>query len=224
MQKLKALLVTSIVWFVWVYSVYHARASNNTIDVDLEKNTDTTKDCQETRKQLVLPSWWKLNDQCRSQKYVTLTWETNKDRMMELIMKMWHSQSTAEQWTQTSIVMERMHKIKKEMFVCIPYADSNMGISQKSWTTNNVGNVFHFDRWWSKSFTTLESGIDAIARYALNGKPLWLKKTIDQLTPATWEPWPYYATSPINWHNNTYNCLNMLYWKDVWTWFVFRVN
>lgn len=219
MQKLKALLITGIVWFVWVYSVYHARASNNTIDVDLEKNTDTTKDCQETRKQLVLPSWWKLNDQCRSQKYVPILpvpWMDRDERIINLFLWFWY---TFEEWKELWDVYRsawRIGRIRWEFLVCIAYADSSLGKSLL--TKNNPGNIWNNDRWDKQWFDSIERWVYAIAQ-TLNNKYLWNKSTLIELSlhemNKAWRPVDKFYASWKNRAMNVSNCLGLVHNKDV---------
>lgn len=102
---------------------------------------------------------------------------------------------------------EKKYKIKKELIICIAWADSHLWRRLKS--KNNIGNVGNNDRGQTIHYTTINDWIEAIYR-TLNNKYLWHKQTVWSLSPWGWWSKPFYATSPENWRNNVWNCLNTI--------------
>ncbi len=154
--------------------------------------------------------WRRLNSNGYSQKYTFLTWIGRDERAVELL------QSYGFEWQETRNTIKtisRIHRVYPETILCIIYADSSIGRFLK--TAHNYGNVFNTDSGRTKEFDNFEQWIDAIGRYWLNGKYLKHKTTIWQLSPATGEPWPYYATSSENWFINVSNCLGMIHNKQI---------
>jgi hypothetical protein len=118
--------------------------------------------------------------------------------------------------TQPFIDNETKYWIKKELAVCIAWADSHLGRALKS--TNNIWNVGNNDRWQVVHYKTIEAWIEAMYR-VLNNKYLWHKQSVWSLSVWGWGSKPYYATSPENRHNNVTNCLWVLlnqYIEDDW--------
>lgn len=223
MQKLKAFIICLFVWFIGIYSIYHVRASNDTQDIDLEKNTDTTQDCIDTRKKLMLPSWWKLNDQCRSQKYIKIIWEKREDRIIELFKWFWYSTWEANDLWDIYRSSWRIGRIRWEFIVCVAYADSSLG--KALLTKNNPWNVGNNDRWDKQWFDTIEKWVYAIAQ-TLNNKYLWKKSTLIELSlhemNKAWIPVDKFYASGKNRAMNVSNCLWMIHDKDVWLDFNYR--
>ena len=221
MQRLKALLITSIVWLVWIYSVYHARASNNNIDIDLEKNTDTTKDCQDTRYKLQLPEYRRLNEQCRSQKYINIYSDnfknnTREERVYTLFEWFWYSSWESRELWDVYRSAWRIWRIRWEFLVCIAYADSSLG--KVLLTKNNPWNVGNNDRWDKQWFDSIEKWVYAIAQ-TLNNKYLWNKSTLIELSlyemNKAWRPIDKFYASGRNRAMNVENCLSLIHNKDV---------
>lgn len=153
---------------------------------------------------------WRLNSNGFSQRYVHLQWSTKDERVIELLKA--YDFSGEEEWTIIKKIA-REHHIQPELFVCIMYADSSLGKFLK--TTHNYGNVGNNDRGDRVHFESFEQWVNAIGKYALNGKYLKHKYTVDYLSPALWKPGPYYATSPENRHINVTNCLGMIHNKHI---------
>lgn len=109
--------------------------------------------------------------------------------------------------TQPFIDNETKYWVKKELAVCIAWADSHLGRALKS--TNNIWNVGNNDRWQVVHYKTIEAWIEAIYR-VLTNKYLWHKQSVWSLS--VWGGWsqPRYATSLENWNNNVLNCLNTI--------------
>lgn len=112
--------------------------------------------------------------------------------------------------------------IKTEVLVAISYADTHLGLALKG--TNNVGNVWSFDRGGTNNYNTLAEWIAAIA-YTLNGKYLWEKQTIGDLSYAgdcVIRCDKVYATSNENWQANVLNSLSNIYQERQEPSFTFR--
>lgn len=153
---------------------------------------------------------WRLNSNGFSQRYVHLNGSTRDERAIELL------EAYDFPWEETWEMMKdlaRDYRIQPELFICIAYADSSLWRFLK--TDHNYGNVWNNDRGDRVYFNSTKQGFEAIAKYALNGRYLKHKYTVDRLSPALWKPWPYYATSPENRHVNTTNCLGMIHNKHI---------
>ena len=200
-EKLFVWFCTSIMitWSI-LFLVSHLSPVVSAVDIEIEGNLTNNKPTDR----------WRLNSNWFSQKYTELEWNTRDDRSISLLEAYWfdgvHTWSTIK-------TIARIHRIHPEMFICIMYADSSIGRFLK--TSHNYGNVWNNDRWDRVDFATMEQGINAIWRYALNGSYLKSKYTVDYLSPALWKPWPYYATSEENWHVNIMNCLWMIHNKKI---------
>jgi hypothetical protein len=110
------------------------------------------------------------------------------------------------------IKSEKKWRVKKEVALCIAWADSWLGAELK--TKNNIWNVWNNDRGDRVHISTLEKWVDAIFQ-TLNNKYLKYKQSIWSLSE--WWGWdaPYYATSPDNWDKNTRNCLGVIHWQEI---------
>ena len=92
------------------------------------------------------------------------------------------------------------------MIVCIAKADSNLGKSLK--TTYNIGNVGNNDRGDEVHMSSIEEGIEAIAK-TLNNQYLGTHSQVWQLSRGGGNlEGNVYASSPYNWNNNVINCLS----------------
>lgn len=123
--------------------------------------------------------------------------------------------------TQPFIDNEIKYWVKKELSVCIAWADSHLGRALKS--TNNIWNVGNNDRWQVVHYKTIWAWIEAMYR-VLNNRYLWHKQTVWSLSVWGGGSKPYYATSPENWNNNVLNCLNTILDPSITEERVFRVE
>lgn len=123
--------------------------------------------------------------------------------------------------TQPFIDNEIKYWVKKELAVCIAWADSHLGRALKS--TNNIWNVGNNDRWQVVHYKTIGAWIEAMYR-VLNNKYLWHKRSVWSLSVWGGGSKPYYATSPENWNNNVLNCLNTILGPSITEERVFRVE
>lgn len=113
------------------------------------------------------------------------------------------------------------YKIDPDMLVCIAWADTRLGQNLK--TRWNVGNVGNTDSGKTATYPSRYAGIEAIAKYALNGKYLKNKTMIKELTPAEGMPPPHYASSPVNWQRNVLSCLSDIKEKEIKSDYQFRL-
>lgn len=123
--------------------------------------------------------------------------------------------------TQPFVDNETKYWVKKELAVCIAWADSHLGRALKS--TNNIWNVGNNDRWQVVHYETIGAWIEAMYR-VLTNKYLWHKRSIWSLSVWGGGSKPYYATSPENWNNNVLNCLNTILDPSITEERVFRVE
>ena len=123
--------------------------------------------------------------------------------------------------TQPFIDNETKYWVKKELAVCIAWADSHLGRALKS--TNNIWNVGNNDRWQVVHYKTIEAWIEAMYK-VLTNKYLWHKRSVWSLSVWWGGSKPYYATSPENWNNNVLNCLNTILDPSITDERVFRVE
>ena len=107
---------------------------------------------------------------------------------------------------------EKKWKVKKEVWLCIAWADSWLGKYLK--TKNNIGNVWNNDRGDRVHISTLEKWVDVIFQ-TLNNKYLKHKQSIGSLSVWWGGSKPYYATSPDNWNVNVKNCLWVIHWVAI---------
>ena len=107
---------------------------------------------------------------------------------------------------------EKKWKVKKEVALCIAWADSWLGKYLK--TKNNIGNVGNNDRGDKVNISTLEKWVDIIFQ-TLNNRYLSHKQSIGSLSIGWWGSKPYYATSDDNWDKNTRNCLGVIHWVAI---------
>lgn len=221
-QKLLATIIALAITWVSIVWLKHTWAMNQEAMPDhtnLEANVDTTQDCIETRKQLALPDWWELNDECRSQKYVPILPDptaTRETRILAIFQWMWYTLEQSKELWDVYRSAGRIGRIRWEFMVCVAYADSSLG--KALLTQNNPGNVGNTDSWGKRSFATIEQGIYAIAQ-TLNNKYLWHKTTLMELSlydmRNAWMTIDYYYASWHNWSRNIRNCLGMVYQKKV---------
>ena len=108
--------------------------------------------------------------------------------------------------------------------MAISFADTHLWYATK-WT-NNLGNVWSFDRGWTYNYKTVEGGIEAIF-YTLNNKYLGNKQTIWDLSYAgscKIDCDKVYATSNENRENNILNTLSNIYQTQIDQNFLFRTS
>jgi hypothetical protein len=167
---------------------------------------------KEENKEVKQDRAWRVNSQWQSKSKEELWGNT----FYEILQAHW-LENTASHWMQN----ESKYKIKKEVPLCIAWADSGLGKYLK--TKNNFGNVWNNDRGDKVSYATAEAGIEAIYK-VLNNKYLWHKQSIGSLSVWGGGSKPYYATSKENWNNNVINCLTVMYWTNVDENFMFRIK
>lgn len=115
---------------------------------------------------------------------------------------------------------ERKYKIKKEVALCIAWADTGLGKQMKS--TNNIGNVGNNDRGNVVHMDSLQKGVEAIFK-TLNNKYLGYKQSIGSLSAGWGWTGHLYATSTDNWDKNTRNCLSIVHGVAITTDFKIRL-
>lgn len=147
------------------------------------------------------PTKWRVNKQGKSKSKEELKW----DSFDEIVKNHW---LPIDWWYD----MEKKYKVKKEVALCIAWADSWLGTYLK--TKNNIWNVGNNDRWNKVSYKTIENWIEAIFK-VLNNKYLKNKQTIWSLSFWWWGKSPVYATSTENWNINVINCLSTINWVQV---------
>ena len=184
-----------------------------------------------------------VKEEVVKEKFLSVTWQKEKVIIKEVIKESTHkwrvnsagiSKPKAElKWNTFSEISlahnipveywyeaEKKHKIKKEVALCIAWADSWLWRYLK--TKNNIWNVWNNDRWDKVSYATLYQWVEAIFK-TLNNKYLWHKQSIGSLSPWGWWDKPHYATSPDNWNNNLLNCLSVIHWIPINENYLFRL-
>jgi len=154
-------------------------------------------------------SKWRVNSEGKS-KHISELWGKTFEQVLQA-----HNLPT-----QPFIENEKKHWIKKELTVCIAWADSSLWKQLKS--RNNIGNVGNNDRGQVVHYATIEWGIEAIYK-VLNNRYLWHKQSVWSLSPWGGGNAPFYATSPENWNNNVLNCLNTILDSSINESFNFRI-
>ncbi len=95
--------------------------------------------CADKRKDLFLPEWWKLNEDCSSQKYIPMSplakMGSRDDRVIELFEGFGYDAKQATDLWDVYRSAGRIGRIRGEFLVCITYADSSLG--KALLTTNN---------------------------------------------------------------------------------------
>lgn len=185
----------------------------------------------------------KIKEEVVKEKFLSVTWQKEKLILKEVttnnihkwrVNSAWSSKPKAElKWNTFSEISlahnipveywyeaEKKYKVKKEVALCIAWADSWLGRYLK--TKNNIGNVGNNDRWDKVSYATLYDWVEAIFK-TLNNKYLWHKQSIGSLSPWGWWDTPHYATSKDNWNNNVINCLSVIHWIPVTENYLFRL-
>jgi len=116
----------------------------------------------------------------------------------------------------------KLYGIAPELLVCIAQADSSLGRYVK--TANNIGNVGNTDNGRTKTFATLEAGIEAIAQ-TLSNSYLGHYTTIGELSRGGGnQTGAIYASSPYNWNKNTLGCMSDILKQDIDEQYNFRTD
>jgi len=144
---------------------------------------------------------WLKNSQWQSKSKAELMWNTFDEisKNHKIPVDYWYAS-------------EKKWKIKKEVALCIAWADSWLGRYLK--TPNNIWNVGNNDRGNRVSVSTLEKWVDLIFQ-TLNNKYLKHKQSIWSLSVWWGGTKPFYATSKENWNINTLNCLSTIHWVQI---------
>lgn len=161
---------------------------------------------------------WRLNKNWLAQEYIQLTWETYKDRAIQLL-----NQHKLVAWSwDTWERLGREYNVDPILAISIARADSKLWDMLK--TKNNIGNVWNNDRGDTVAYKDIDSGIEAIFK-VLNNKYLWGIYTVGYLscggkyaigiTDCFQNGEKVYATSEENWNNNVLNTMSMIYWKQI---------
>ena len=154
-------------------------------------------------------TWWRLNSNWQSQRYVPLT----GDRITRMKWLLKAYDLDPEELRPAIRTIARIHRIYPEAIICIAYADSSIGRYSK--TKNNPGNVWNNDRGNKVNYDNIEQGFNAIAR-TLNNQYLSYIYSIDYLSRYGNVTGKVYATSPENQFVNLSNCLGMLNPANTW--------
>lgn len=163
--------------------------------------------------------WRLLNSEGKSIRYFDLKSEWVYNRTNELLSIYWYKNHKIRH------SIPKQHWVKPEVLVCIAWSETGIGRANKS--TNNIGNVGNNDRGDVVHLSSLEQGINSVARTISKWTYMRWKRYIGDLYPHhISKPCKHrcdkvYASSKENAMNNVLNCLGMIYNQKIESDFIY---
>lgn len=112
-------------------------------------------------------------------------------------------------------------KIDPSFMICIGLAETTLGNHLK--TAYNIGNIGNTDSGSTYSFASPTEWLEWMTA-TFNNKYLGKYTKLSELSRWGNSDGPIYASSNLNWHNNTVKCLSALKWEFVEDGFEFRLK
>lgn len=162
-------------------------------------------------------SMWEVGHDGRSKPLPPIIGNTKEKRFVNFVRYY-------AKWFDESVFVNARRKywIKEELLACIAWAETSLWLENKS--SNNIMNYGNNDRWDTKSFSGVQSNVNAAAWWMSQGllssnkilaEMSWHGREEKWLNPCSNKGTYCYATSDSKWYwrINVNNCLTFIEWE-----------